>query len=165
MILNSVLHYMFAILYESQSTSQTNNCKFSTMQSSVYMASMSLVTAKRKCKNWLSMIKKHFVLISRSLYMENITSLTKPRSMSLSACKLVSSFHFFSFPPYLSILFFCIQNQAWKFVKNNFHYWSFPTITEHGTEKVLPMKFETLGLLRPYADHDTNSNKSVEQNN
>jgi len=47
------------------------------------------------------------------------------------------------------IFFLHVSKSTVKFWHKIFLYWSFPLITgptEHGTKKVLPLKFDTLGL-------------------
>ena len=46
----------------------------------------------------------------------------------------------------ISIFFYLSPNRTWNFVTKFFRYRSFPIITGHGTENVLLMKFEILGL-------------------
>lgn len=95
---------------------------------------------------WLKNIQEEVILYwFRDCYREHhITS--KPRSMSLSTCKLLSSFHFFLYSLILYRFLLFGSKSSVKFCQKNFHYRSFPTITGHGIEKVLPMKFEILGL-------------------
>ena len=48
----------------------------------------------------------------------------------------------------ISIFFYLCPNRTWNFATKIFCYRSFPIITWHGTEKVLLMQFEILGLAK-----------------
>ena len=64
--------------------------------------------------------------------------------MPRSTCKIIYKvFH----SHIISIFFYLSPNRTWNFVTKIFRYRSFPIITGHGTEIVLLMKFEILGLV------------------
>ena len=108
---------------------------------SVYIAS----NAKKKCK----LIKKHlgrgnFVLFSNEeniLFFVSLNKIHVTKYMQrYILCFILTLFPLFFF--HLS------PNRTWNFVTKIFGYRSFPIITGHGTENMLLMKFEILGLVK-----------------
>ena len=107
---------------------------------SVYMAS----NAKKKCKLIKKTFGKRKFCTVFDFREHPVVSKRKQDSChSWSTCKVIYKV-FCSHV--ISIFFYLSPNRMWNFVTKIFRYWSFPIVTGHGTENVLLVKFEILGL-------------------